>query len=103
MSSSGHRRGGCRGANGKQHGASCTQLADPKHGSWSYLLSYGSEPDTKRPGKRRRRQFRKMGFTTKGAAQSALAKLRASLDGGTYVEPSKTTLAEYAGKWLKRR
>jgi integrase len=36
-------------------------------------------------------------------AQTALAKLKTSLDSGTYVEPSKITLAEYAGEWLKRR
>ena len=61
-----YRRCGCRGKDGKQLGAHCTELkADAKHGSWAYLLSYKSEPDPKRPGKTRRRQFRKAGFKTK--------------------------------------
>jgi hypothetical protein len=77
-------------------------MADLKHGSWGYFLSYGSEPDPTNPQKRLRRQFRKMGFPTKQKAQSALAKLRAQLDDNVYVEPSKITLAEYARQWLKR-
>ena len=99
MTSPVRRRCGCRDEKGKQYGANCPQLkSDPKHGSWSYYLSHGTDPRTGQ-----RRQFRKAGFARKGDAQTALAKLRASLDSGTYVEPSKITLAEYAGKWLKRR
>jgi integrase len=98
MSNSVYRRCGCRDQDGKQYGASCPQLADPRHGSWGYYLSHGSDPRT---GKRR--QFRKAGYASKRQAQSALAELRASLDRGTYVEPSKITLAEYARKWLRRR
>jgi hypothetical protein len=62
------------------------------------LLSDGSERDPNRPGSRR--QFRKRGYRTKGEAQAALAKLRASLDADTYVEPSKIPLA--ATQWLER-
>ena len=72
-------------------------------GLWAYLLSYGSEPNPSQPGRRRRRQFRKGGYRTKGEAQKALTKLRASLDARTYTEPSKITLAEYARQWLARR
>jgi integrase len=99
------RRCGCRNEKGKQYSNEdpCPRMADPKHGSWGYFLSYGSEPDPKNPRKRLRRQFRKMGFPTKQKAQSALAKLRAQLDDNVYVEPSKITLAEYARQWLKRR
>jgi hypothetical protein len=56
-----------------------------------------------KPGRRRRRQFRKAGFKTKGEAQKALTKLRASLDTGTYTEPSKVLLGDYALQWLQRR
>jgi integrase len=94
-----YRRCGCRDANGKQLGAACPELkSDSRHGSWAYALSHGSDPRT---GKRR--QFRKAGFATKREAQSALAELRASLDRGTYIQPSKLTLGEYAEKWLARR
>jgi Phage integrase family/Phage integrase, N-terminal SAM-like domain/Arm DNA-binding domain len=98
---------GCRDENGKQYNSTDRRrplmAEDPKHGSWQYLLSYKSEPDPKRPGKRRRRQFRKGGFKTKGEAQKALTKLRASLDDHTYIEPSKKTLAEYAPEVIERR
>jgi integrase len=104
MSTSVYRRCGCRDANGKQYGADCPQLADdPKHGSWAYYMSAGTEADPQRPGKRRRRQFREFGFPSKRAAQSKLAELRASLDRGTYTPPSKLTLAAYAAQWLPRR
>ena len=51
----------------------------------------------------RRRQFRKTGFTTKGAAASAVAELKTKLDKGTYVKPTARTLGEYATEWLPRR
>jgi hypothetical protein len=99
VSTSVYRRCGCRDDNGKQYGTHCPDLkTDLKHGTWAYLLSAGSDPRTKK-----RRQYRKAGFATKGAAVSALAKLRTSLDSGTYTEPSKKTLAEYAPEALKRR
>ena len=99
MSNSVYRRCGCRDEHGKQYGNTCPKLqTDPKHGTWAYLLSAGTDPRTKK-----RRQYRKAGFPTKGAAVSALAKLRTSLDDHTYVEPSKATLAEYAPGALERR
>jgi integrase-like protein/Arm domain-containing DNA-binding protein len=58
----------------------------------------GTDPKTKK-----RRQFRKVGFTTKRAADAALADLKAKLNMGTYVEPSQETLAQYAPKALARR
>jgi integrase len=100
-----YRRCGCRDEKtGRQLGGSCPELkSDPKHGLWAYYLSGGTEADPNQPGRRRRRQFRKGGFKTKGEAQKALTRLRASLDAGTYTEPSKITLAEYARQWLQRR
>lgn len=104
MSKSVYRRCGCRGKDGKQLGGSCPELkSDPRHGLWAYYLSGGTETDPNQPGRQRRRQFRKGGFKTKGDAQKALTKLRASLDNNTYVEPSKITLGEYARQWLQRR
>jgi integrase len=94
-----YRRCGCRGPDGKQHGANCPELkSNPRHGSWSFYLSHGSDPKT---GKRR--QFRKAGYATKREAQSKLAELKTKLDKGTYTAPSKIMLSEYADQWLKRR
>jgi integrase len=99
VSASVYRRCGCRDEYGRQCGRDCPKLkSDPKHGSWAYYLSHGSDPRT-----HQRRQYRKAGFKTKAAAASAVAKLKASLDTGTYVEPSKKTLAEYAPEILARR
>jgi hypothetical protein len=73
-----YRRCGCRDEHSKQLGNQCPRLkADPKHGTWAYYLSHGSDPMTKN-----RRQYRKAGFPTKAAAASAVAALKASLDTG---------------------
>jgi integrase len=93
-----YRRCGCRDENGRQYGKHCPKLENPKHGTWGYYLSHGSDPKTKQ-----RRQYRKAGFKTRAAAASAVAKLKTSLDTGTYVEPRKITLAEYAPEILSRR
>jgi integrase len=104
VSNSVYRGCGCRDQDGKQYGARCSLLkTNARHGTWAYLLSHGTEPDPKKPGKRRRRQFRKAGFKTKGEAQKALTRLRASLDTGTYTEPSRVLLGDYARQWLARR
>jgi hypothetical protein len=94
-----YRRCGCRDENGKQLGNHCPKLkSDPKHGTWGYYLSHGSDPKT-----HQRRQYQKAGFKTKAAAASAVAQPKASLDTGTYVEPTRKTLAEYAPEILARR
>lgn len=93
-----YRRCGCRDDNGRQLGKDCPRLVNPKHGTWGYYLSHGIDPKTGR-----RRQFRKTGFTTKGAAASAAAELKTKLDKGTYVKPTARTLGEYATEWLPRR
>jgi hypothetical protein len=55
-----YRRCGCRDRNGRQYGRQCPKLKnDPKHGTWGYYLSHGSDPTTGQ-----RRQFRKAGFKT---------------------------------------
>jgi integrase len=40
------------------------------------------------------------GFHTRKEAQTELTRILKSLDEGSYVEPSKTTLAEYLDRWL---
>jgi integrase len=86
-----HRRCGCR-KDGRQLGTNCPKLAsDAKHGTWGYEFRHQG------------RKHRKHGFGTKREAQQAATKVRASLDAGTYVEPVKKTLAEYAPEALTRR
>jgi hypothetical protein len=94
-----YRRCGCRDDDGKQLDSHCPKLtADPKHGTWGYYLSHGTDTKTGQ-----RRQFRKAGFKTKREAGSALAELKTKLDKGTYVKPTTRTLGEYAREWLPRR
>jgi Arm DNA-binding domain len=68
MSQALYRRCGCRDENGRQYARSCPKLdSDPKHGSWAYYYSDGSDPRTKK-----RRQHTKAGFSTRKAADKAL-------------------------------
>jgi hypothetical protein len=91
-----YRRCGCRDEDGKQLGGHCPKLeADRKHGTWGYYYSHSQN--------KTRRQYRKAGFATKREADTALTELKSSLGRGTYVEPSKKTLAEYAPEILLRR
>jgi len=48
----------------------------------------------------KRRQKWHSGYRTKRDAERALIELTASVHGGTYVEPSRQTLADYLTDWL---
>jgi integrase len=99
MSNSVYRRCGCRDEHGKQLGKNCPKLkTDPKHGTWAFYLSAGSDPKTGQ-----RRQYRKAGFKTKRQADSELAELKFKLDRGAYTKPTRKTLGEYAQEWLPHR
>jgi integrase len=65
-------------------------------GSYSIILDLGKDPAT---GKRQQKWHTFKG--TKRQAQDECARLIASMKGGTYLEPSKTTVAEYLDHWLK--
>ncbi len=93
-----YRRCGCRDEAGRQYGARCPQLKDPKHGTWAYYLAAGVDPKT---GKRR--QVRQAGFATKQAAQKARNEIAVKLDRGNYVKAAKVNLADYLDAWLPRR
>jgi hypothetical protein len=74
MSSSGsvYRRCGCRDlVTGRQLGAACPKLADPRHGSW-YLAVDLPGPADRCP----RHRIRRGGYPTRTAAARALAELR---------------------------
>jgi integrase len=65
----------------------------PSH--WAIILDI---PDPK-TGKRRRKWHSFEG--TKRQAQIECARLISAVQGGTYLEPSKTTLAQFLDRWLE--
>ena len=64
-------------------------------GNW-YAVIDVKDPAT---GKRRRK-FHSLDAKGKREAQIECARLISELDGGTYMEPSKTTMAQYLDRWL---
>lgn len=65
-------------------------------GSWTLWFDLGNDPVT---GKRRRKSVTVRG--TKKDAQRELNRLLTELDTGSFVEPSKLTVADYLDRWLK--
>jgi integrase len=68
----------------------------PGSGNW-YAVIDMRDPDT---GKRRRK-WHTLEASGKRQAQIECANLISAIDGGTYIEPDKTTLAQYLEQWLK--
>ena len=62
--------------------------------SWYYMVDLGRDEAT---GKRRQEQ--KRGFRTKREAESEMRKVIGSLEDGSYVPPSRMTLAQYLEEW----
>jgi len=65
-------------------------------GSYTIVLNLGIDPTT---GKRKQQWVSVKG--TKKEAEKRLSELLHQLDTGTFMRPSKTTLAEYLERWLK--
>ena len=63
-------------------------------GHWAIVLDI-NDAET---GKRRRKWHSHSG--TKRQAQDECARLIASMNGGSYVEPSKQTVAQFLDEWL---
>lgn len=63
-------------------------------GKWAIVLDV-PDPET---GQRRRKWHTFHG--TKRQAETECARLIAELDGGSYIEPSKTTVRDYFTRWL---
>jgi integrase len=70
-------------------------LKERSPGHWAIILDV-RDPET---GKRKRKWHRFSG--TKRAAQIECARLILELDGGTYLEPNKTTVAQFLDRWLE--
>ena len=64
--------------------------------SWAIVVDIGRDPVT---GKRRRKWISVKG--TKRDAERRLAEVIHEVDTGTFVEPSRITLAEYLGQWMR--
>jgi integrase len=64
--------------------------------SWAIVLSLGVDPST---GKRRQKWTSVKG--TKREAEKKLRELLTQIDNGTYIEPSKQTLAEFLEEWIR--
>ena len=69
----------------------------PGSGNW-YAVINSRDPVT---GKRRRRFHSLPGCDGKRKAQLECARLIAAIQGGTYIEPNKVTLAEFFERWLE--
>lgn len=63
--------------------------------AYSVVLDLGRDPQT---GKRRQKWH--SGYRTKRLAESAVADLIGTVNGGTYVAKTRQTLAEFVGDWL---
>lgn len=105
------RRCGCRDAAGKTYGVlgekptsaqlerACPRmLEDAKHGRWSFRISAGIDPMTKK-----RRQVNGGTYDTKREALQARNLAAVKVDQGKILKPSTETFAEYLPKWLERR
>ncbi|MCZ7525752.1 MAG: site-specific integrase [Acidimicrobiia bacterium] len=66
---------------------------DPKRGTWYFVID-APGPDGKR------RQVRRRGFPTKGAAVAALDRFRAQLAAGHVPVPADDTVAGFAASWV---
>ena len=64
--------------------------------SYSIVIELGKDADT---GKRKQQWETVKG--TKKEAEKKLSELLTQLDSGTYIKPTKTTLADFLQKWLQ--
>lgn len=91
------RRCGCRDENGKQYGRACPKMKSPRHGTWGYRLSAGTDPAS---GKRR--WVSRAGFATAEAAKTARNADEKKLLSKNF-KFDKITLGEFLSAWLDRQ
>jgi len=87
-----YRRCGCRDDHGRQLGARCPQLANPRHGRWAFAVDMPS-PD------RKRKTMRRSGYKTRSDARAALARVLECERAGVYIDDAQT-VADYLVGWL---
>ncbi|WP_222270298.1 tyrosine-type recombinase/integrase [Modestobacter marinus] len=89
-----YRRCSCRDDAGRQLGQSCPRLAtDGKHGTWYFAVDLPGEAG-------KRRTMRRGGFTTKAAANRALADVTSRASQGVRVD-DRETVATFLTRWLQ--
>jgi hypothetical protein len=87
-----YRRCGCRDKHGRQLGARCPLLANPRHGSWAFAVDVPS-PD------HRRKTMRRSGLKSRSDARAALARVLECERAGVYLDDAQT-VADYLVGWL---
>ena len=88
-----YRRCACRDDAGRQLGQSCPRLAsDGKHGVWYYAVDLPSTTG-------KRKTLRRGGFSTKAAANRALADVTNRAAHGVQVD-DRETVANFLARWL---
>lgn len=65
--------------------------------SWYYAIDMGKNSEGKRQIKKKR------GFKTQKEAKAALTALEASINNGTFIEPSKMLYGDFLSKWLRTK
>lgn len=70
-------------------------ISKRKNGTYAYTIEMGKNPETGR-----RQQKMKAGFATKKEAEAALAQVLTELGRGSYLEPTKKTVAEFFTEFL---
>ena len=63
-------------------------------GAWFFVIDLAAPNG-------RRKQLRRRGFSTKKAAQDALTRVRGEMMSGSFVSPSRQSLAAYLTGWLE--
>jgi integrase len=98
MKGSVYKRCGCRGADGKQLGASCPRLKAAGHGAWYAAIELPPGPNGKRSQHRRRLD----GVRTKAEAFDALRDLLRRSGHGQLVE-IRQTVGDWLAFWLTEK
>src|SRR5689334_14522156 len=90
-----YRRCACRDDAGKQLGARCPKLANPRHGIWAFAVDRPTVNSS-------RKTMRRSGFTTKAEASEALSKVLECERAGVRLDDTET-VAQYLTSWLDAR
>src|SRR6266480_3049601 len=84
----------CSSVNSRGEASMKGHIRERSAGHWAIVLDV-RDPAT---GRRKRRWHSFAG--TKRQAQTECARLISEMKGGTYIDPSKTTLAQFLDRWL---
>ena len=74
------------------------KACNKRHGSWSYVLDVGRDPNSGQ-----RRQQRKSGFQTQAEADTALAEAITLVEQGRFKYDERQTLEQDLNTWLDRK